>query len=137
VALPSDPSTRVPAVRFDAPAIVDRRCGRRRRIRQRSVSGRFAYCVSPTGTAAVEIDRPSPSEHQAATSPDRDVELSGATMKSILDPTFRYHSSVDTDVRRTFARIRKELARKQQTVEGAKRIAMRIVVPLREREVGA
>ena len=30
-------------------------------------------------------------------------------MKSILDPTFRYRSSVDTDLRRTFARIRREL----------------------------
>jgi hypothetical protein len=30
-------------------------------------------------------------------------------MKSILDPTFRYTPSVETDVRRTFARIRREL----------------------------
>jgi hypothetical protein len=29
-------------------------------------------------------------------------------MKSILDPSFRYHSSVDTDLRKTFARLRKE-----------------------------
>ncbi len=30
-------------------------------------------------------------------------------MKSILDPTFRYTPSVETDVRETFARIRREL----------------------------
>jgi hypothetical protein len=30
-------------------------------------------------------------------------------MKSILDPTFRYTPSVQTDVRKTFARIRREL----------------------------
>ena len=29
-------------------------------------------------------------------------------MKSILDPTFRYTPSVATDIRRTFARIRRE-----------------------------
>jgi hypothetical protein len=29
-------------------------------------------------------------------------------VKSILDPTFRYVSSVDTDLRKTFARIRRE-----------------------------
>jgi hypothetical protein len=30
-------------------------------------------------------------------------------MKSILDPSFRYTPSVETDVRKTFARIRCEL----------------------------
>ena len=30
-------------------------------------------------------------------------------MQSILDPTFRYTPSVETDIRRTFARIRREL----------------------------
>jgi len=34
-------------------------------------------------------------------------------MKSILDPTFRYTPSVETDVRKTFARIRRELLRAQ------------------------
>ncbi len=29
-------------------------------------------------------------------------------MKSILDPSFRYTASFDTDVRKTFARIRRE-----------------------------
>jgi hypothetical protein len=30
-------------------------------------------------------------------------------MKSILDPTFKYYPSVDTDLRRTFQRIRDEM----------------------------
>ena len=30
-------------------------------------------------------------------------------MKSILDPTFKYYSSVDTDLRRTFRRARQEM----------------------------
>lgn len=29
-------------------------------------------------------------------------------MKSILDPTFRYRPSVETDLRKTFARVRRE-----------------------------
>jgi hypothetical protein len=32
-------------------------------------------------------------------------------MKSILDPSFRYTSSLRTDVRKTFERIRRELER--------------------------
>ena len=32
-------------------------------------------------------------------------------MKSILDPSFRYTSSVHTDVRKTFQRIRREQQR--------------------------
>jgi hypothetical protein len=30
-------------------------------------------------------------------------------MKSILDPTFTYYSSVDTDLRRTFRKVRQEM----------------------------
>ena len=30
-------------------------------------------------------------------------------MKSILDPSFRYTSSLQTDLRKTFARVRREL----------------------------
>ena len=36
-------------------------------------------------------------------------------MKSILDPSFRYTKSVDTDLRKTFARIRNERRRQEQT----------------------
>jgi hypothetical protein len=35
-------------------------------------------------------------------------------MKSILDPSFHYTKSIDTDLRKTFARIRRELRRQQQ-----------------------
>jgi hypothetical protein len=35
-------------------------------------------------------------------------------MKSILDPTFRYRPSHATDVRKTFERVREELARADQ-----------------------
>ncbi len=34
-------------------------------------------------------------------------------MKSILDPTFRYTKSVETDLRKTFARVRRELSKQQ------------------------
>jgi hypothetical protein len=36
-------------------------------------------------------------------------------MKSILDPTFRYTSSANTDLRKTFARIKRESRRQMQT----------------------
>jgi hypothetical protein len=36
-------------------------------------------------------------------------------MKSILDPSFRYTKSVDTDLRKTFARIRREQQRQVRT----------------------
>ena len=32
-------------------------------------------------------------------------------MKSILDPTFRYTPAADTDLRKTFARVRREQER--------------------------
>ena len=35
-------------------------------------------------------------------------------MKSILDPSFRYTKSVETDLRKTFARVRRELRQQQQ-----------------------
>jgi hypothetical protein len=38
-------------------------------------------------------------------------------MKSILDPSFRYTRSVDTDLRKTFARIRREQRRDQRLSE--------------------
>ena len=36
-------------------------------------------------------------------------------MKSILDPTFRYTSSANTDLRKSFARVRREARRQAQT----------------------
>lgn len=40
-------------------------------------------------------------------------------MRSILDPKFRYYSSANTDVRRTFARVRREMRRQQQAKQSA------------------
>lgn len=40
------------------------------------------------------------------------------TAKSILDPTFRYTTSVNTNLRRTFARIRRE---QRRSADGAAR----------------
>lgn len=42
-------------------------------------------------------------------------------MKSILDPSFRYTSSVNTDIAKTFARIRRE--QKAAAVARAPRIS--------------
>jgi hypothetical protein len=44
-------------------------------------------------------------------------------MKSILDPSFRYTTSVETDLRKTFARIRRE-RRKQQEQQSAARVEL-------------
>ena len=46
-------------------------------------------------------------------------------MKSILDPSFRYTKSVETDLRKTFARIRREQRKQQQAA------SMTNVQPLR------
>ena len=35
-------------------------------------------------------------------------------MKSILDPSFQYTKSVETDLHKTFARVRRELRRQPQ-----------------------
>ena len=48
-------------------------------------------------------------------------------MKSILDPSFRYTKSVETDLRKTFARVRRELGKQQQerstvSVEGMRKV---------------
>jgi hypothetical protein len=48
-------------------------------------------------------------------------------MKSILDPSFRYTKSVETDLRKTFARVRRELRKQQQeqstdSVEGIRKV---------------
>ena len=51
-------------------------------------------------------------------------------MKSILDSSFRYTKSVDTDLRKTFARIRRE-QRKQAEPQGAGE-DLRKVFPMRQ-----
>lgn len=54
-------------------------------------------------------------------------------MKSILDPSFRYTKSVDTDLRKTFARVRRELRKQQQEQSTASVEAMRRVLPFHSR----
>ena len=56
-------------------------------------------------------------------------------MKSILDPSFRYTKSVETDLRKTFARIRREL-RKQQVESTISSEVMRKVLPFHSRKAG-
>jgi hypothetical protein len=60
-------------------------------------------------------------------------------MKTILDRSFHYTSSVATDLRKTFARIRRE-QRKQigscKTGTNAMRASKTEVVPIRRAEVG-
>ncbi len=36
------------------------------------------------------------------------------TVKSILDPSFQYTNSADTDLRKTFARVRREMGKQKQ-----------------------
>ena len=56
-------------------------------------------------------------------------------MKSILDQSFRYTSSVETDLRKTFARIRREQRALQQPVARVDGQALANVRPLRQRAV--
>ncbi len=53
-------------------------------------------------------------------------------MKSILDRSFRYTSSQDTDLAKTFARIRREQRRRARLVDGA----ADKVIAIGERRVG-
>ena len=52
-------------------------------------------------------------------------------MKSILDPSFRYTKSVETDLRKTFAKVRRELRKQEQAQAAANDATMRKIVPLR------
>ena len=56
-------------------------------------------------------------------------------MKSILDPSFHYTKSVDTDLRKTFARVPSELRKKQQEHSTVCAGVTRTVIPLRGRKV--
>ncbi len=48
-------------------------------------------------------------------------------MKSILDPSFRYTPSTATDVRKTFARVRREMQRAQAQAARRDSDAARVV----------
>jgi hypothetical protein len=52
-------------------------------------------------------------------------------MKSILDRSFRYTRSIDTDLRKTFARIRRE--QRQHAQVQAESEDSRKVLPIRQR----
>lgn len=51
-------------------------------------------------------------------------------MKSILDPTFRYTPSVQTDIRKTFARVKRERRQQEEAEAAAREEAERVVTPL-------
>ena len=51
-------------------------------------------------------------------------------MKSILDPTFRYTSSANTDLRKTFARIRRESRRQTQVATRDEAGTVKKVTPI-------
>ena len=54
-------------------------------------------------------------------------------MKSILDPSFRYTKSVETDLRKTFARVRRELGKQPREQSADNASLMRKVLPVRVR----
>ena len=58
-------------------------------------------------------------------------------MKSILDPSFRYTRSVETDLRKTFARVRRELRKQQQEQSVVCAEAMKKVVSLKARKAAS
>ena len=53
-------------------------------------------------------------------------------MKSILDPSFRYTPSAGTDLRKTFARIRRQLVK--QTMSSHEADARTNVLPITQRK---
>jgi hypothetical protein len=57
----------------------------------------------------------------------------GGPLKSILDPSFRYTKSVETDLRKTFARVRRELRKQQQEEVMVSAEKIRKVLPFSSR----
>ena len=60
-------------------------------------------------------------------------------MKSILDPSFRYTKSVETDLRKTFARVNRELRKQRQQQQEQATVSaevMRKVLPFHSRRGG-
>jgi hypothetical protein len=58
-------------------------------------------------------------------------------MKSILDPSFRYTKSVETDLRKTFARVRREQRKQQQAQPMASAEELRKVLPFYSRRAAS
>jgi hypothetical protein len=52
-------------------------------------------------------------------------------MKSILDPSFRYTKSVDTNLRKTFAKVRSEMRNRPQESASARNPEKQKVLALR------
>lgn len=55
-------------------------------------------------------------------------------VKSILDPTFRYTKSVDTDLKKTFARIRRALRKQSEGQSNAEPEGVTKVVQIRRQQ---
>ena len=55
--------------------------------------------------------------------------IKGESMKSILDPSFRYVPSAATDLAATFRRVRRE----QKAGEQARRDAIQKITPIRQK----
>lgn len=55
-------------------------------------------------------------------------------MKSILDPSFRYTKSVETDLRKTFARVRRELRKQSEPTQTVGAAATRSVLAFHNRK---
>lgn len=56
-------------------------------------------------------------------------------MKSVLDPTFRYTLSIHTDLRKTFARLKREAARQAPQRDESRSSASNIAVLFAEQKV--
>lgn len=54
-------------------------------------------------------------------------------VKSILDRSFRYTNSVETDLRKTFARIRREQRVREQAVAAAEAESLNKIRPFRQK----
>jgi hypothetical protein len=65
----------------------------------------------------------------------RPHDLDRTTMKSILDHSFHYTKSIDTDLRKTFARIRREQHQRTQVQEAFEK--PRKVFPIKQRKRSA
>lgn len=55
-------------------------------------------------------------------------------MKSIMDPSFKYVPAVATNIAKTFARVRKEMAEQKEREEASKREAEDKVRPLTKKQ---
>ena len=54
-------------------------------------------------------------------------------MKSLLDPTFRYVPSSQTDIRKTFARVRREMRQQERSPAGIPPRNLAVLFPAQKR----